>query len=261
MKRLALLSFFVVSALIFTGCGDAQKRFMVETPGPAVFETLSPSAATEVAMAEEIAQKRLAYRRQLEELKAYYTQAGNVMKLEWVEKELASLASAPRYRYIIQAEVAGGELLASDSIPEADKIYDNAVALYKKATRIPIITSKENLRLALAKFNSLIKDFPTSDKIDDSAYVAGRIHERFSDYAIAILYYKRAFTWDAETPYAARYRAARILDTKLSEYSEALKLYQSCLETETDYINEDDVEAVKLRIEEITAPPKTEKID
>jgi tetratricopeptide (TPR) repeat protein len=89
--------------------------------------------------------------------------------------------------------------------------------------------------LALAKYNDVIKKYPSSDKIDDAAYNAGVIYEYFKDYSIALLYYKRAFQWDPDTIYPARFRAARVLDKNLHRNDEALQLYQQAVKTEGQY--------------------------
>lgn len=255
MKKAILLIISISFALILIGCADSQKRFMTEKPGPDVFEEMTPSAATEVALAEEIAKKRLAYRKELEKIQAFYEQTGNQLKLEWVQRELASLDSAPRYRYIIQAEVAGAGLSASESIPKATALYNEGVKLYKKAQIVPIppFISKSKMQLALNKFNQLIKEYPTSDKIDDAAYMAGQIHEFFGDDSIAVLYYKRTFQWDPENPYPARYRAARILDYKLFERSQALELYKESLKKERGFPEYQEI--IQMRISELTVEP------
>ena len=110
-------------------------------------------------MAEALAAKRLAYRHDLEILEAYYKNSGNSIKLQWVQKELAAIDSAPRYRYIIDAEVAGSQLKAKESIPEADRLFSKAMKHYNKARRWVVIASKKNLRLALAEFASLSDEF------------------------------------------------------------------------------------------------------
>ncbi|NIA17209.1 MAG: hypothetical protein GWO86_02560 [Planctomycetes bacterium] len=253
MKRTILSAILVVFLTTLAGCilPDREERFMIDSPEPVILQTTPASATAEVGMAEALAAKRLAYRRDLETLETYYKNSGNNIKLQWVQKELAAIDSAPRYRYIIEAEVAGPELKAKDSIPEADRLFGKAMKHYNKAKRWIIIASKKNLRLALAEFNQLIKEYPTSDKIDDAAYRAARIHEHFKDYAIAVLYYKRAFQWDSETIYPARLRAARLLDHQLQRRTEALKLYREGIEKESR--NEELVKLAKERIAELTA--------
>jgi hypothetical protein len=266
MKKIMLSVVLFSLALIVAGCNE--ERFMVERPGPDVFEQMTPSASTEVALAEEVIAKRLAYRKELEKLKSFYEQSGNQLKLEWVQKELASIDSAPRYRYIIQAEIAGDKLVAKDSIPKANILYEDAKKLYKSTEIIPgaklvpgdILISRKKMQLALNKCNDLIRDYPSSDKIDDAAYIAAQIHEFFKDYSIAVLYYKRTFQWDPQTPYPARYRAARLLDYELYERSQALPLYRESLQKEIEYLDNDTIKMVRQRVDELTAEPKSVRI-
>jgi tetratricopeptide (TPR) repeat protein len=123
-----------------------------------------------------------------------------------------------------------------------------------------LYVSKKKLQRALNKCNELIKEYPTSDKIDDAAYLAGEIHEFFKDYSIAVLYYKRAFQWDSQTPYPARYRAANLLDYQLFERDKALELYRESLQKEKGYLNSDTVTSIEQRIAELTVEPKSESI-
>lgn len=253
MKQTILSAVLVVFLAALAGCilPDREERFMIDSPEPVILQTTPASATAEVGMAEALAAKRLAYRRNLETLETYYKNSGNNIKLQWVQKELAAIDSAPHYRYIIEAEIAGPELKAKESIPEADRLFSKAMKHYNKARRWIIIASKKNLRLALAEFNELIRKYPTSDKIDDAAYRAGRIHEYFKDYAIAVLYYKRAFQWDSKTIYPARLRAAQLLDHQLQRRTEALGLYKEGIEKESRH--EELVKLAKERIAELTA--------
>jgi len=269
MKKIALWMVFISSVVILTGCQE-HERFMDEERSPDLFEQMTPSAATEVSLAESVAQKRLEYITELEKIESYYEQSGNQLKIDWVNRELKFLKDAPRYRYILQAEVAGSDLRARDSIPKADSLYRDALDIYKHTDLIfpiPMLVehddtalhhptmyvSKKKLQRALNEFNELIRVYPTSDKIDDAAYYAGRIHEYFGDYSIAVLYYKRAFQWDSGTPYPARYDAAVLLDRQLAQRDEALQLYQESLEKEAPYHN--NGEQIKERIQELTGDP------
>ncbi|MFA5292073.1 MAG: hypothetical protein WC496_03470 [Phycisphaerae bacterium] len=272
MKKTLFTTAFIVFTFAVVAFGAKDKRFMVDKPGPDVFEQITPSAATEIALAEELAQKRLAYHKQLEKIKSFYEQSGNQLKLEWVTRELGSLDAIPRYRYLLQAEVAGDKLQAKDSIPKADLLYKDALNIYNHTDLIfpiPMLVkhedialhhptmyvSKKKLQRALNKCNDLIRDYPTSDKIDDAAYLAGEIHEYFGDYSIAVLYYKRAFQWDSLTPYPARYKAASLLDYKLSERDQALPLYRESLKKEALYHNASD--AISQRINELAGDPNS----
>jgi tetratricopeptide (TPR) repeat protein len=141
----------------------------------------------------------------------------------------------PKYKYIIEAEGAPQNLKVSASIPEADVLYYEAEGIDKAAGRLPVLKNKNQLRIALAKYDEVIRKYPASDKIDDAAYNAGVIYEYFKDYSIALLYYKRTFQWDPETPHPARFRAARILDQRLHRKDEALQLYQQAVKIEGQF--------------------------
>jgi tetratricopeptide (TPR) repeat protein len=272
MKKALFSATLILLALVFAAYGMRDKQLMVEKPAPEVIDQMTPSAATEIGLAEELAATRLAYHKQLEKIQSFYEQSGNQMKLEWVQRELKSLDSIPRYRYVLQAEVAGEKLMARDSIPKADILYKEALDIYNHTDIIfPIplyvkhddlavshptmFVSKKKLQRALNKFNDLIKDYPTSNKIGDAAYYAGTIHEYFGDYSIAILYYKRAVQWNPNLQHPACYRAARLLDYKMSERSQAMQLYREALDKETEYdINPD---AIRERLAEIAPEPNS----
>jgi tetratricopeptide (TPR) repeat protein len=267
MKKIIVLAIIICfTAVVFGG----DKRFYTEKPGPDVFEKMTPSAQTEVALAEEVMAKRAAYRKELEKIQSFYEQAGNQLKLEWVQKELKWINAAPRYRYILQAEVAGDTLAAKVNIPKATTLYNEGMDLYNKAFLSPVLfgppksvifgASKKKLMLALNKFNELIQDYPTSDKIDDAAYMCGKIHEYHKDYSIAVLYYKRCFQWNPDTSSAPRYKAARLLDYELRQRDEALKLYRDSLVKEVP-THESYREEIQARINTLSAEPQGVKLD
>jgi tetratricopeptide (TPR) repeat protein len=271
MKKIALLLVFTSVALYQAGCH--QRQLYEEYKSPDVFEQITPSAQTEIALAESVSEKRLEYRSELEKIKSYYEQSGNQLKIEWVNRELKFISDAPRYTYIIQAEVAGSDLRAKDIIPKANAIYDKAVSRMDSACILPLpgtpiltgktLISRRRMQIALNWFNQIITEYPTSDKIDDAAWRAARIHEFFEDWSIAALYYKRAAQWDPATPYPARYCAAKILDEKLQQRDEALELYRESLDREDAYHN--NSAAIEKRIEQLTNPysvdPNAAKIE
>jgi len=260
MKKTALVIVFISLASFPVGC--QQKQLYDEYKSPDLFEQMTPASQNEIALAESVSEKRLAYRNELEKIKSYYEQSGNQLKIDWVNRELKYLRATPRYHYIIEAEVAGSELRAKDIIPKADALYKQALDRYNSQCIFPmpgaqlltgkILVSRRRLITALNQFNELIRDYPTSDKIDDAAFYAGRIHEFFNDWSIASLYYKRAFQWDPATRHPARYYAARILDEKLAQRDEALMLYREALDREDIYMNSIEIAVAEARIKELT---------
>ncbi|MFA5252502.1 MAG: hypothetical protein WC454_07955, partial [Phycisphaerae bacterium] len=186
-KKMILTVLLIVSLNVLVGCygPDSGKSQFLSTP----MKTVSVVDAGEADIIEHMATSRMAYRQYLESLVAHYKKAGDNMKLKWAEDELHRLNKMPQYNYIIEASLAGPELKAKDSINEANYLYDEAYRLEKAAKRLlvkPFID--ENLfRVALDKYNQVIKQYSTCDKIDEAAYRAGGIYEYFKDYTIALL--------------------------------------------------------------------------
>lgn len=239
MARIILTAVVIVLLNVLVGCQgvDSGRGILM----PARTRTSIASApvvditkAGETDFVEQIAVNRQAYRQGLELLIRYYTKIGNNMKFKWAKAELAALDSIPQYKYIVEAEAAGPSLRASASIPAADDLYEDALQLEKDAG--VLLKNNDLLRLALDKYDRLIRQHPSSDKIDDAAYKAGVIYEYFQDYSIALLYYKRAYEWDPDTIHPARFRSARILDKRLHRNAEALELYREAIKKEGKYV-------------------------
>jgi tetratricopeptide (TPR) repeat protein len=235
----AILTVLVIVLLnILVGClkvdsGRAQLMPPRPKEPPGAAPVAKVAKAGEVDIVEQMAVSRRAYQQGLESLVEHYMNTGNNMKLQWAKKELAALDAIPQYNYIIEASLAGPNLKATTSIPEADDLYMEAVLLEEKAKGLIVIVDENLLRLALDKYNQLVKKYPSSDKIDDAAYRAAGIHEHFRDYTIAALYYQRASQWDPEATYAsALFKAAYILDKRLHRRDEALELYRQAVENE-----------------------------
>lgn len=238
MARIVLSVVIIVLLSVSLGCQQADSgrgRLISSQDTTATGGSINISQAGETDIVEQIAINRRAYQQGLELLIRYYTRTGNNMKLNWANEELTSLDSIPQYKYIIVAETLESNLRASTSIPEADDLYMDALKLEREATVLLIGKNNNKLREALDKYDRLIRSYPTSDKIDDAAFNAGVIYEYFRDYSIALLYFKRAYQWDPETPHPARFRSARILDKRLHRNAEALELYREALNTEGKY--------------------------
>jgi tetratricopeptide (TPR) repeat protein len=235
MAKIVYTAVLIVLLNVLVGCNNVDSgRAQLVTSGtgqpPAAI--VKAAAGSETELIEQVAANRQAYRQGLVSLIDYYGRTGNNLKLEWARKELGALETMPRYNYIIEATVAGSDLKASTTVPAADELYAEASELQREAERLIVVKDDDLLRLALDKYNQLIRKYPTSDKIDDAAFKAAGIYEHFNDYTIALLYYQRAFQWDAATPYPARFKAAYILDSRMHRRAEALELYLKALQTE-----------------------------
>ena len=198
------------------------------------------SDTSEADLVEKMAVSREAYRQGLEMMEAYYSRVGNYEKQQWVRRELQSFDTMTKFDYILSPEITMPSRRPVASFPEADRLYIEAEAFEKRAgflpvLDLPILKDENSLRLALSKYNQIIKNYPSSDKIDDAAYKAGVVYEYFKDYSIALLYYQSAYEWDPDGLYPARFRAARLLDKQLYRKDEALQLYQQAIKTEGRY--------------------------
>jgi len=235
MARIACTAVLIVVLSVSVGCrgvDEGRGQRLPQSPtqryGPAAVVNVADKS--EVDLVEEMEVSRQAYRQGLALLVTYYTRTGNNMKLQWAQKELNAFNTMPKYQYIVGPE--GRNLKPIASIPAADDLFLEAEALEKQAGPLPLLKDENSLRLALQKYNEVIKQYPTSDKIDDAAFKAGTIYEYFKDYSIALLYYQSAYQWDPDTIHPARFMAARVLDKDLHRNAEALKLYQEAVQTE-----------------------------
>jgi tetratricopeptide (TPR) repeat protein len=266
MARIVLTAGLMVLLSVFVGCSESDKG-----KGQLVLDSekkfgytgeVRVSQKEEVDAVEQMAVNRRAYQEGLKSLIEHYNKVGDNMKLQWAQKELDALNAIPQYKYIIEAEIAGPELKATASIPAADELYGDAVRLEKQGERLVVVKDSELLRLALDKYNELIRKYPTSDKIDDAAYKAAGIYEYFKDYSIAIVYYERTYQWNPETSYPAMFKEAYILDQQLHRRAEALVLYQQAIKSMNKQEGYEWWEQwAEIRIQELSQSEQGSKLD
>jgi tetratricopeptide (TPR) repeat protein len=256
MAKIVYTTVLIVLLNILIGCNNVDSgkaQLVTGGTGQPPAAIVKAAAGSETDLIEQVATNREAYQQGLVSLIDYYGRTGNNLKLGWARTELAAMEAMPRYNYIIEATVAGPDLKATASIPEADELYAEARELQKEAERLIVIKDDDLLRLALDKYNQLIRKYPASDKIDDAAFKSAGIYEYFKDYTIALLYYQRSFQWDAATPYPARFKAAYILDIRMHRRAEALELYLQSLETECKDTRYNTLKVyTEKRVEELT---------
>lgn len=231
----ALIIGLTTGAILLTGCGGIDTGRSQLIP-PQVKDTMgattAPQDMSEADIIEKLTLDRQAYIRDLKMLAAYYAKIGNNIKWTWVNNELEAVRTIPQYNYIIGAMVAGPDLSATTSITEADYMYDDALRTEARARELLVVKDNDLLRVALAKYNQLIRKHPASDKIDDAAYKAAGIYEDFKDYTLALLYYQRAYQWNPDFSKPARFKRAYIMDNHYSRRAEALELYRESIAKE-----------------------------
>jgi tetratricopeptide (TPR) repeat protein len=220
--------------------------------------TVSATTSNEIDLVEKMATHRQEYRRSLEALVQYYNTAGNHQKMSWARQEMESLDRIPQYRYFVVAEMPEN-LRATERIPAADQLYAEAEKLRRDSGWVMPgpFKNEEILRTALDRYSQVITQYPTSDKIDDAAYRMAEIHDYFSDYTLAATAYQRAYQWDPATPFPARFKAAFVLDRKLHNRAEALKIYQEAIIRESQYT--DYKLMAERRVQELNTSSDTTK--
>ncbi len=237
-------------AFMLCGCSEDTRYKSIYTTNVKVEDVTAPPTAMEVDLVEDLAGKREQYVASLKVLQSYYQQTGNHRKGLWTKRELELLGQSPQYTYIPAGQIVSENLRAMDMIPAADALYAEADGLYTKARVLALIGDKPKLRQALSKFNELINKYPTSDKIDDCAYKAGIIYQTFGDDKLAVTYYQRAFQWNDQTPYPARFKAAYLMDNTLGMKTRALELYEYSVANEGQYGA--NIEYSLVRIKELS---------
>lgn len=227
----------------------------LEYPAGVDLPTIEVAGRQEVDLVEEMILHRTMYGRFLRALAEYYADAGEVVKLEWALDELNDARYVKPYRYILDAITPVASLRPTQSIPEADLLYNEGLAYMKKGGHgTPVFYNQQVMKLALAKFKELVYEYPTSDKIDDAAFYIGEIHKEYfkeNDNKIAVRWYKRAIDWNPTTPHPARFQMAVVYDYRLHEREEALRWYQAVLEDEAD-IDESNNNFSVTRIRQLT---------
>jgi tetratricopeptide (TPR) repeat protein len=224
-----------------------------------------PSGATlavvenqEVDLVENVLNHRAQYHQGLEELRDYYLAHGYASKQSWADFELAGLRKVKSFRYLIDAEIPSDQLRPTEKVPEADALYERGRSLLRKGgSGIPIFYREKTMIEAADAFQQLVEQYPNSDKIDDAAFFLGEIHKEYlpNQEQIAVKWYERAWTWDPQTPHAARFQAAVVYDYRLHDRDRALELYQSVLKNETG--DQTNVRFATRRIHELTTARQT----
>jgi len=190
----------------------------------------------ELALIENVVKSREQYENALVTLVDYYTRTGQHKKLKDAREELEDLREVTKYDYVVLVDVLAISPVPRKSIPEADRLFDDGMTYKEYPATLFFFGKKEKLQKALGKFRKLIVTYPESDKVSEAAFRIAEIYEgpSFNDYGVAAKYYEAAFSWDPKTTLPARWRAARLYDKKLKDYSQARRIYQLCANESPD---------------------------
>ncbi|HNQ21992.1 MAG TPA: hypothetical protein PKK06_02750 [Phycisphaerae bacterium] len=214
--------------------------------------------AQEVDLVEALLTYRAQYHRTLQQLRDYYKAHGYDMKQKWADYELEGLKSVKAFRYLLEAEIPGEQLKPTETITAADQLYEEARALMRRGGYGAPGLYREDLMVQAAQMlRSLIEQYPSSDKIDDTAFLLGEIHKEYlkNQEMLAVKWYERCWTWNPDTPHPARYRAAVVYDFRLRDRARALELYRAVVADErTEWL---DRQFARRRVQELTSATTT----
>lgn len=194
-----------------------------------------PAAAdnSDVELVERLLIARRDYQKTLETLRAHYLKTGDLERAKWAEEELVSYHRILKHAYNLQLDVPPSALKPSVNIPEANKLYTQALKYKGHGWGNDYI---DNQRRAEILLQQLLTQYPQSNKIADAAYQLGDIYESkaYRQYRRAAKYFERCFQWNPTTQFDARMRAARLYDRQLQERARAIDLYREVTTHETD---------------------------
>ena len=253
---LLALVFGVCLVLLAGGCQPTISEGPVRAT---VTDPLTVSGAdlqrnTEVQLVEQMALHRSNYRSHLLMMMNFYDQQGNHMKANWARQELEYLEMGPQREYLVIAEVAGPDLQASQSIPQADTLYQEGLKLVREGRGGlgKLFMDRKKILSAKGKFDELITNYPDSDKIDDAAFQIAEIYRYYlDDNPRAMLYYQRVWQWDSQTPLPARFAVAQLYDDYLHDRIKALEYYVQAINLESNY--PENMVYARRRVEQINA--------
>lgn len=230
-----------------------------EDLGPTPIRRVSlPSTADQV---ETMLAARERYINEMIATERAYLQIGDTEKANWARRQRAQTEGVEVYPYLREGATEQHHTVApKESIAKADEIYLDAMKLYDSFEGVPFVgftkINHEDCRTAVNMYKRILKDYPTSDKVDDAAYYAGVIYKEFlreddPDNELALRYFKWALRLDPKTPHPARFDAAVVYDFRLHDRERAIEMYHQVLEAEEAGI-ESNQRFAATRIEQLT---------
>jgi TolA-binding protein len=222
VRPLCLLFSFLVT--FTTACGQSPRP---PAPPP------RPNPPSEIETVEKLLAARRDYQNQLEQLRQFYINAGDVEKARWAEEELRQYHRINKQAYALELDIPPPTLQATQNIADANELYRRALTYKDHGWGTDFI---DNQRRAEILLQQLLTNYPQSDKISDAAYQLGDIYENKPNhqYKRAAVYFERCFQWNPNTQFDARLRAARLYDKQLMERAKAMELYREVNAHETD---------------------------
>lgn len=259
------LATFVVALIGCEGISRKHDKRVMDLDAPPPGAGPEGAGSGELAsfadLVEELSATRQKYLTDLMQLERAYLLAGDDAKADWARREREAVQAVGEFPYLSTgAPEQRVEVSPDQSIPEADKVYDEALGLLNQVRGVPFVghlkESKVKARKALDLFKRVLRDYPKSDKVDDCAFYCGEIYKEYlrdddPDDELSVRYYQWAVALNPQTPHAARFQAAVVYDFRRHDRTKALELYHQVLDTNENG-NESNCRFSATRIEQLT---------
>ena len=178
---------------------------------------------------EALVQCRQTYRQKLASLAEILGSAKDDSRYSHAKRELEGLISVNKYLYLRDADTPKLDLEPRWQIDQADKLYAQLLKLKKESK--PLWVNRYKTQSALEGFRDLIRDYHSSDKIDEAAYQIAEIcRNNLEDYQRAVRWYECVLAWDPQTKLPVNYNIAKIYDQRLLNRLTALNYYRLALD-------------------------------
>ena len=223
----------------------------VGVQAPAAKGGRSLEGAEEAAMVEAVLAARKKWTAALTALADHYRATGQNLRLALIRNTQSRFDPVRVYSYYLHVEVPPATLRPTEFSQQADDLFAEALETHKKGKRLPMLTDYGKQRKALGMFRELVRRYPNSTRIAESAYYIGDIYKEYFDEDVrAVQWYQRAWEWDPKILKPARFQAAVVYDLRLAQPGKALPLYQAVLKYEQ--FNGSNVNFATNRIKHLT---------
>ena len=211
----------------------------------------SLSTADPRLLVEFVLSTRAAYKKEMRTLEKFFTDRLAVEKAKFVSRVRSRLDPVRTYVYFFSAEAPPENMKPVNVIPAAETLYTKALAIYKRASLVPLVPNYKKQREALRLFLTITEQHPTSTRSPLAAFYIGHIYrEYFNENVRAVMWYQRAWKWDPRIQIGARFQAAVVWDYRLQNLERAMELYQDVLKYEFNDLTNRDF--ARRRISELT---------
>jgi len=212
-------------------------------------------------MVENMHAARQSYINSIAELEKTFLVAGDSNRADWARRQRSLTEKVEVYPYLSgKAPEQRAEVAPEQTIPEADALYEKAMAKLNEVRGVPLAGAlphnKKKAGEALEMFKQVLNQYPHSDKVDDAAFFCAEIYKEYlreddPDDELAIRYYKWAVQLNAKTPHPARFQCAVVYDFRRHNRDAALELYHQVLDMEENN-NQSNVRFSATRIEQLS---------